>query len=244
MTLTHPLVWLNIEPYTFVKLFPRNLTPPPLRYLILEWPVICIFSKSRNNFCKLLYSKLFVFTSPAVLTKKINRISPLVIDYGDLPCPINNCSTSHTCDSKQLVHPDLPTVPLLAGQSRFFTRCPAKSWKCPAFCTKSDFFLQFVTLPRCPDVNANHTFERNLGNSVRFLAKIPNGTAAESLCYSVLWNAIDFCRLYTSKKISMWALPTVPLFAGKSRFFTRNVPLKTFSRLAGLFTTTSDHLFS
>ena len=36
------------------------------------------------------------------------------------------------------------------------------------------------------------------------------------------------------KKTSMWALPTVPLFAGKSRFFTRNVPLKTFSRLAGL----------
>ena len=36
------------------------------------------------------------------------------------------------------------------------------------------------------------------------------------------------------KQISIWALPTVPLFAGKSRFFTRNVPLKTFSRLAGL----------
>ena len=29
----------------------------------------------------------------------------------------------------------------------------------------------------------------------------------------------------------MWALP---MFAGKSRLFTRNVPLKTFSRLAGL----------
>ena len=82
--------------------------------------------------------------------------------------------------------------------------------------------------------NANHPIERNYGNSVRFLAKIPNGTAAKSPCYSVFWNAIDFCRLYTSKKISMWALPTVPLFAGKSRFFTRNVPLKTFSRLAGL----------
>ena len=83
-------------------------------------------------------------------------------------------------------------------------------------------------------LNANHPIERNYGNSVRFLAKIPNSTAAESPCYSVFWNAIDFCRLYTSKKISMWALPTVPLFAGKSRFFTRNVPLKTFSRLAGL----------
>ena len=92
----------------------------------------------------------------------------------------------------------------------------------------------FVTLPRCPDINANHPIERNYGNSVRFLAKIQNGTAAESPCYSVFWNAIDFCRLYTSKKISMWALPTVPPFAGKSSFSTRNVPLKTFSRLAGV----------
>ena len=32
-------------------------------------------------------------------------------------------------------------------------------------------------------------------------------------------------RLYTSKKISMWALPTVPLFAGKSRFFLREMSL-------------------
>ena len=45
--------------------------------------------------------------------------------------------------------------------------------------------------------NVNHPIERNYGNSVRFLAKIPNGTAAESPCYSVFWNAIDFCRLYT-----------------------------------------------
>ena len=34
---------------------------------------------------------------------------------------------------------------------------------------------QFVTLPRCPDVNANHPIEHNYGNSVRFLAKIRNG---------------------------------------------------------------------
>ena len=56
------------------------------------------------------------------------------------------------------VAPDLPTVPLLAGQSRFFTRCPAKSWKCPAFCTKSDFCFeraQFVTLPRCQITQLN-----------------------------------------------------------------------------------------
>ena len=106
---------------------------------------------------------------------------------------------------------DLPTVPLLAGQSRFWRDSPAflpdvprpaKSWKGPAFCTKSDFFLrdtQFVTPPRCPDVNANHPIKlrgSNYGNSVRFLAKIQNGTAAKSPCYSVFWNAIDLCRMY------------------------------------------------
>ena len=135
--------------------------------------------------------------------------------------------------------PDLPTIPFLAGQSRFFTRLsrvPLNHGNVLLFIRSRIFFLRahFVTLPRCPDVNANHPIEHNYGNSVRFLAKIPSGTAAESPCYNVFWNAIDFCRLYTSKKISMWALPTVPLFAGKSRFFTRNVPLKTFSRLAGL----------
>ena len=99
---------------------------------------------------------------------------------------------------------DLPTVPLLAGQSRFFyqmSRVPLNHGNVPLF-VRSRIFLraQFVTLPRCPDVNANHPIERNYGNFVRFLAKIPNGTAAESPCYSVFWNAIDFCRLYTSKK--------------------------------------------
>ena len=90
--------------------------------------------------------------------------------------------------------------------------------------------VQFVTLPRCPDVyQITQLNVKFYGNSVRFLAKIPSGTVAESPCYSVFWNAIDFCRLYTSKKIS-----TVPLFAGKSRFFMRNVHQKTFSRLAGL----------
>ena len=80
--------------------------------------------------------------------------------------------------------------------------------------------MQFVTLPRCPDVNANHPIERNYGNSVRFLAKIPNGTAAESPFYSVFWNAIDFCRVYTSQKISITAnrpafCRQVPLFYAK-----------------------------
>ena len=120
------------------------------------------------------------------------------------------------------------TVPLFYQMSRV----PLNHGNVPLFVRSRIFFAraQFVTLSRCPDVDANHPIERNYGNSVRFLAKIPNGrpTAAESPCYSVFWNAIDFCRLYrpTLKKISMWALPTVPLFAGKSRFFMRNVPLK------------------
>ena len=104
------------------------------------------------------------------------------------------------------------------------SRVPLNHGNVPLFVRSRFFFAraQFVTLPRCPDVNANHPL--NVITEIRFLAKIPNGTAAELPCYSVIWNAIDFCRLYTSKKISMWALPTVPLFAGKSRFFTRNVP--------------------
>ena len=51
-------------------------------------------------------------------------------------------------------------VPLNHGMSRFLR--------------SRIFFLraQFVTLPRCPDVNANHPMERNCGNSVQFLAKM------------------------------------------------------------------------
>ena len=67
---------------------------------------------------------------------------------------------------KKIQCADLPTVPLLAGHSPAFlpdVPRPAKSWKCPAFCTKSDFLFaraQFVTLPRCPDVNVYHPIER------------------------------------------------------------------------------------
>ena len=89
----------------------------------------------------------------------------------------------------------------------FLPDVPLNHGNVPLFARSRIFFAraQFVTLPRFPDVNANHPIERNYGNSVRFLAKIPNGTATESPCYSVFRNAIDFYRLYTSKKISMWA---------------------------------------
>ena len=114
---------------------------------------------------------------------------------------------------------------------------PTKSYKCPAFCTKSDFLFaraQLVTLPRCPDVNANHPIERNYGNSVRFLAKIPNGTAAESPYYSVFWNAIDFCRLYTSKTNLNVGPANRPAFFRQVPLFYAKCPSKTFSRLAVL----------
>ena len=75
------------------------------------------------------------------------------------------------------------------------SRVPLNHGNVPLFVRSRIFSLRalFVgplTLPLCP--------ERNYGNSVRFLAKIPTGrpTAAESPCYSVFWNAIDFCRLY------------------------------------------------
>ena len=57
---------------------------------------------------------------------------------------------------------DLPTVPLLAGQ--------AKSWKCPAFCKKSDFFVraQFVTLSRCLDVGLMQITQLNVITEIPF----------------------------------------------------------------------------
>ena len=67
------------------------------------------------------------------------------------------------------------------------SRVPLNHGNVPLF-VRSRIFLfraQSVGLTRCPDVNANHPIERNYGNSVRFLAKISNGTAAESPCYSV-----------------------------------------------------------
>ena len=88
------------------------------------------------------------------------------------------------------------------------------------------FCARFVTLPLCPDVNANHPIERNYGNSVRFLAKIPNRTAAESPCYCVFWNAIDFCRLYTSKKNLNVGPANRPAFCWQVPLFYAKCPSK------------------
>ena len=111
----------------------------------------------------------------------------------------------------------------------FFTRCPAsrKIMEMSRFLYEVGFFCaRFVTLPRCPDVNANHPIERNYGNSVRFLAKIPNGTAAESPCYCLFWNAIDFCRLCTSKKKSQCGPCQPSRFLPASPAFLREMSYK------------------
>ena len=67
---------------------------------------------------------------------------------------------------------------------------------------------------------------RKISRKIQIREYSENFFHAKNWCYTVFWNAIDFCRLYTSKKISMWALPTVPLFAGKSRFFYAKCPSK------------------
>ena len=62
----------------------------------------------------------------------------------------------------------LPDVPLNHGNVPLFVR--SRIFFAHAICSAA-------TVPRR---NANHPIERNYGNSVRLLAKIPNGTAAES----------------------------------------------------------------
>ena len=114
---------------------------------------------------------------------------------------------------------------------------PAKSWKCPAFCTKSDFVVvaraQFVT--RAPTLM--QITKLNVITEIPFdFSQKYQTDRGRIAVLSVFWNAIDFCRLYTSKK-NLNA--NRPAFCRQVPLFTRNVPLKTFSRLAGLPTTHS-----
>ena len=109
----------------------------------------------------------------------------------------------------------LPDVPLNHGMSRFSHEV--------------GFF--FVTLPRCLDVNANHPIERNCGNSVRFLAKIPNGRATVYFGTQLIYEG---CILLLLNKSLCGGPSNRPAFCRQVPLFTPNVPLKTFSRLAGL----------
>ena len=66
------------------------------------------------------------------------------------------------------------TVPLFYQMSRV----PLNHGNVSLFVRSRIFFCAraICNAARCPDVNANHPIERNYGNSVRFLAKILNGT--------------------------------------------------------------------
>ena len=86
----------------------------------------------------------------------------------------------------------------------------------------------------CPDVNANHQIERNYGNSVRFLAKIPNGPRPNRRATVYFGTQLISVGCILLKK-NLNA--NRPAFCRQFPLFTRNVPLKTFSRLAGLPTT-------
>ena len=66
---------------------------------------------------------------------------------------------------------------------------PAKSWKCPAFCTKSDFITQLNVITEIP-FNFSQKLIVGLNNNV---SSIPNGTAAESPCYRVI---VESCFLH------------------------------------------------
>ena len=66
-----------------------------------------------------------------------------------------------------------------------------------------------------------------LGLLVWLLGSVGQYFKKTSCCFAYSLVAMHFLVTGTD-------LPTVPLFAGKSRFFTRNVPLKTFSRLVSL----------
>ena len=59
-----------------------------------------------------------------------------------------------------------------------------------------------------------------------FSQKYKNGTAAESPCYSVFGNAIDFCRLYTSKKNLNVGLANRPAFCRQVPLFYAKCPSK------------------
>ena len=87
---------------------------------------------------------------------------------------------------------------------------------------------QFVMLPRCPHVickSSNLTWLREFRSiSRKKYQTVPRPNRRATVYFGTQLISVGCILL---KKISMWALPTVPLFAGKSRFFTRNVPLKT-----------------
>ena len=111
---------------------------------------------------------------------------------------------------------------------------PAKSWNVPLFVRSQIFCAQFLTLP--VPLTLMQIIQFNVITEIPFdfsqkYQTVPRPNRRATVYFGTQLISVGCIIL---KKISMWALPTVPLFAGKSRLFTRNVPLKTFSRLAGL----------
>ena len=103
------------------------------------------------------------------------------------------------------------------------SRVPLNHGNVPLFV---GYEVGFFLRPRAICNAAAVPIEHNYGNSVRFLAKIPNGTAAESPCYSVFWNAIDFCRLYTSKTNLNVSPANRPAFCRQVPLFYAKCPSK------------------
>ena len=120
---------------------------------------------------------------------------------------------------------DLPTIPLLAGQSRFFlpdVPRPAKSGNVPLFVRSRIFFAraQFApTLMQITQLNVITEIPFDFSQKYQTLPR-PNRRATVYFGTQLISAG---CILL--KKVSMWALPTVPLFAGKSRFFLREMSL-------------------
>ena len=170
------------------------------------------------------------------------------------PDAIQSCCSHHnnlghrSRRSAALADPDLPTVPLLAGQSCFFfyqiSRVPLNHGNVPHFVRSRIFCCaraQFVTLPRCPDVIANHPIERNYGNSVRFPAKIPNGRGLPrpnrraTVYFGTRLISVG-CILLLKKNLNMGPANRPAFCRQVPLFFYAKCPSKTFSRLAGLLT--------
>ena len=115
--------------------------------------------------------------------------------------------------------------------------CPAKSWKCATFCTKSDFFgrAQFVTLPRCPDVKIT---QLNVITEIPFdfsqkYQTVPRPNRRATV-YNYFGTQLISVGCILLKKSQCGPCQPSCFLPASPAFFTRNVPLKTFSRLAGL----------
>ena len=107
-----------------------------------------------------------------------------------------------------------------------------ESWKCPAFCTKSVFFglREFVTLPRCPtQLNVIPEIPFDFSQKYQTVPR-PNRRATVYLGTQL----ISVGCILLKKSQCGPCQPSRFLPASPAFFFTRNVPLKTFSRLAGL----------